>query len=85
MTLRPPIPSSLVGPQQFRRQGPRQRPLLPHRLLVEPRHRLARGGERAFDPRRHVSDEAFVDRELAVGKELDQHGAQQRSAVTDKP
>ena len=48
------------------------------RLAVEPRHHRARGGKRALDPRHEVADQALVDRELAVGEQLDQHRAQQR-------
>ena len=41
--------------QEFRRQRPRQRAPLPHRLMVEPRNHRTGSGERALDPARHIS------------------------------
>ena len=58
-------------------QGARDRALAAKRLDVEPVDGGAQGGERALQAGKQIGDEALVHIELAVGKELDQDGAQQ--------
>src|SRR5215475_6454783 len=72
------VPSRLAKPQRFRREGPGNRAAQAQRFPVEPIDRLAGACERAVDALHQIGNHAFVDRELAVGKELDEHGAEQR-------
>ena len=63
-------------PQDFGSQRPGQRAFLAHRFAVELSDDGASGGNRPFDPFGEETHQAFVDRELPVNKQFDQHGAQ---------
>src|ERR1019366_5761787 len=69
--------SRLVA-KYLRRQRPRHRAVLAHRLLVEPRERGAGAGEGSLDAVDEIVHQRLVHDELAVGGELDDQRAQQR-------
>ena len=58
----------LAAAQQFRRQRPGQGPLPAQRFLVQPGHCCTCRGERPFDPKRNIANQAFIDVYLAVCK-----------------
>ncbi len=60
MTMRRRLSTSRqasLGPEHLGGERPGQRPLPPHRLLVERRHDRPGGRERALDPRRQIADQ----------------------------
>ena len=73
-----PCPSSVGRPAAVPPPAPGSTAVAAASPRGRARHRRAGGGERALDPRRQIADQAFVDRELPVGEQLDQHRAQQR-------
>ena len=55
----------------------RKRTFLAHRFAVELGHDGTCGRNRSLDPFRQKADEALIDRDLPIGEQLHQHGAQQ--------
>jgi len=70
----------VLVPQSIKRRS-RDRPrhaLLKHeRLTICLGHQSFRRRHRALHPNQHVSDDVRLDAELAVGKQLHQHGAKE--------
>src|SRR5271169_1722845 len=64
------------GTQDFARQRPGDRTLPAQRLAIEFGDDGARGREAALDPHHEITDQAVIDRELAIREQLDQDGAQ---------
>src|SRR5262245_26250016 len=73
------------GTQHLHGQRPRDRPLAAERFAIEVVHGRAGGRERAFQAGHEVGDETFIDPQLAVGKQLDQHGAEERVVRRRQP
>src|SRR5580658_10194350 len=61
---------ALISSQYLRRQGARDRPAQPQGLAIEPLDHVACRCKRPVDAVHQVTNEALVDRELAVGEQL---------------